>query len=75
MPERRRGDDGKARMHHAERRFEFLGETWGVWEDRRSVPGPSLVFENSKVARRVHEYPANWRELSDEELYRLSWSR
>lgn len=75
MPERRHGDDGKPRAHHAERRFTIEGEAWGVWEDPRSLHGPSLVFENSKVARRVHDYPANWRELSDQDLYALSWAR
>src|SRR5690348_11178113 len=75
MPNRRHGDDAKARTQHAERRFAINGEGWAVWEDRRTLNGPSLVFENNKVARRVHQYPANWRELSDEELWALSWSR
>jgi hypothetical protein len=75
MPARRGGDDGRRRTHQAERRFAINGEGWSVWEDRRRLPDPSLVFENTKVARRVHEYPANWRELSDEQLYALSWSR
>jgi hypothetical protein len=75
MPGRRGGDDGQRRTHQAERRFAINGEGWSVWEDRRRPPDPSLVFENTKVARRVHEYPANWRELSDEQLYTLSWSR
>jgi hypothetical protein len=51
------------------------GEAWTVWEDLRNVPGPSLVFENTKAARRVRDYPRNWRELTDEELYAVSWSR
>lgn len=75
MPERRWGDDGQPRTQHAERRFEIGGEGWSVWEDRNSRNGPSLVFENTKVARRVHEYPTNWRELPDEQLYALSWKR
>jgi len=53
----------------------IAGEAWAVWEDLRTPVGPSLVFENTKIARRVREYPANWRELSDEHLYALSWSR
>ena len=73
--QRRYGDDGKPRARQAERRFTIAGEQWGVWEDLRTPPGPSLVFENMKIARRVHEYPANWRELTDEELYAVSWSR
>ena len=76
MPERRQsGDDGTSRVRHAERRFDIAGERWSVWEDPRSVNGPSLVFENDRVARRVREYPANWRDLSDEQLYALSWAR
>jgi hypothetical protein len=75
MPERRRGDDGQPRTHLAERRFAIRGEAWSVWEDSRTVPGPSLVFENEKLARRVREYPRNWHELTDAELYALSWSR
>jgi hypothetical protein len=75
MQERRYGDDGKPRTHQAERRFARDGESWGVWEDLRIPAGPSLVFENTKTARRVRKYPANWRELSDEQLYALSWLR
>ena len=75
MPGQRWGDDDKPRTQHAERRFAIAGEAWAVWEDLRTVPGRSLVFENTKVARRVHKYPSNWRELSDERLYALSWSR
>ena len=76
MPERRRGDDGQPRTKRGERRFALAGEGWSVWEDLRPAPfGPALVFENDKVARRVHQYPANWRELTDEALYALSWTR
>ena len=57
------------------RRFTIAGEPWTVREDLRCPHDPSLVFENTSVARRVREYPANWRELSDEQLYALSWSR
>lgn len=75
MAERRRGGDGRPRTFQAERRFEIGGEAWGVWEDLRAVYGPALVFENDRAARRVRNYPSNWRELSDEQLYALSWSR
>ena len=50
---------------------------WLVYElpalpfDRRSTP--SLVFENENVVRRVRDYPLDWRSLSDEELFALSW--
>ena len=40
--------------------------------DRRS--GNSLIFASDFAVRRVRNYPANWMELSDEELLALSWS-
>ena len=52
------------------------GERWSVYEaaqtayDRRR--GPSLVFEAGHLARRVRDYPENWRELSDEALCELA---
>jgi hypothetical protein len=53
------------------------GAAWLVYElpptpfDRRS--SPSLVFESDAVVRRVREYPADWRRLTDDELFALSW--
>lgn len=41
---------------------------WGY--DRR---GRTLVFESDHAMRRVRTYPAHWRELTDEELYAVSW--
>jgi hypothetical protein len=35
----------------------------------------SLVFESTDSARRVREYPENWRELSAAELEALSWRK
>ena len=35
----------------------------------------TLVFESNMMFRRVRDYPANWRELSDRELEELSWHR
>jgi hypothetical protein len=32
-----------------------------------------LVFESEGVFRRVRHYPANWEELTDVQLYALSW--
>ena len=75
MPSGRQGDDGGPRTHQAERRIIVDGEGWAVWEDSKALSGPSLVFEANKIARRVHHYPSNWRELSDDQLYALSWSR
>ena len=50
---------------------------WLVYEhapllDRRR--GLTLVFESDEVMRRVRSFPANWRELSDQQLYALSWA-
>ena len=32
-----------------------------------------LVFESDECARRVRNFPENWRELGPDELYELSW--
>ena len=53
------------------------GARWRVFEqsftdyDRRR--GRSLIFASEAAVRRVRDFPANWRELSDEELAALSW--
>ncbi|MEO7457223.1 MAG: hypothetical protein ABIY52_13245 [Gemmatimonadaceae bacterium] len=53
------------------------GSRWRVYEqpfsdyDRRS--GMSLIFASEGAVRRVRNYPANWADLSDEELLALSW--
>jgi hypothetical protein len=60
---------------------ELIGDRvlWLVYElpptpfDRRT--GPSLVFESDSAMRRVRTFPADWRTLSDELLYALSWSK
>jgi len=50
---------------------------WLVYElpppvfDRRAAP--SLVFESEGTVRRVRSYPAEWRSLTDEALFALSW--
>lgn len=59
----------------SERHFVIAGEDWTVREDVRDPRHRCLLFVNSKVARRVRDYPANWFELPDEKLYALSWSR
>jgi hypothetical protein len=48
-------------------------QLWSVYEDLEH--GPTLIFETDGIARRVRQYPQNWRELTAEELYALSWSR
>ena len=50
---------------------------WIVYElppdvfDRRK--SPSLVFESQEAIRRVRNYPQEWRDLSDEDLFAVSW--
>ena len=50
---------------------------WLVYElpatpfDRRS--SNSLVFESELAVRRVRRFPSDWRSLSDDELFALSW--
>lgn len=54
------------------------GIRWQVSErpfadyDRRR--GLSLIFASDSAVRRVREYPADWFQLSDEELGALSWN-
>jgi hypothetical protein len=53
------------------------GARWSVREsttayDRRTRAG--LVFESEAVMRRVRNYPSNWAELSDEQLFLVSWN-
>jgi hypothetical protein len=58
--------------------FDADGLRWQVYErafdsfDRRS--GMSLVFSAEGAMRRVRNYPANWLDLTDEELIALSWN-
>jgi len=68
-------------LQHAQRnarRLAIEGEMWLVYElpppafDRRSTP--SLIFESNVSMRRVRNYPADWRTLSDEALTALSWT-
>ena len=61
--------------HPCSRSLRDQGVTWSVYEDQSTTLGSSLIFESDKIARRVRDYPANWRELSDAELAALSWSR
>ena len=59
------------------RRIVIEAVPWLVYElppmvfDRRN--SPSLVFETDGAVRRVRNYPENWRELTDDELFELSW--
>ncbi len=67
------------RLRDEGRHITIDGDLWVVYErppeqlDRRQ--SPSLVFECRTAIRRVRDYPPDWRELGDDELARLSWSR
>lgn len=54
------------------RHFRVEGERWLACEEH-APDGSSLFFLGPGVMRRVRQFPSNWRELSDEELYSLSW--
>jgi hypothetical protein len=56
------------------------GLAWEVREvvgtDVPGARGPScLVFESAVVIRRVWTFPDDWRQMSTEDLARLSWER
>jgi len=59
------------------RRVAIEGVFWIVYEDipRGLEDRPSLVFFGPGFARRVRRYPENWRELADDQLLSLSWTR
>jgi hypothetical protein len=58
----------------------FMDASWVFWRvserDARNDPGKRgdrcLIFSSPDAVRRVWNYPAAWRTLSDEELERLS---
>ena len=65
-------------LQRTARRIATESALWLVYElasayDRRQ--SPCLIFESDMTVRRVRDYPANWRELSDDDLLSLSWSR
>jgi hypothetical protein len=60
----------------------FVGGDQRRWQVREVGPpaydrraSASLIFYTDEVMRRVRQFPPNWRELSDEELYALSMAR
>lgn len=71
-------DDGRtyAQAIGRERSIVVGGQSWTIREamDRVTLTR-TLIFFSTNVARRVREYPADWRDLPDELLYELSWSR
>ena len=77
---RSRFNSSRVAEHMAAARVVLIGGVpWRVHEvpaspfDRRD--SPSLVFESDDTMRRVRDFPGEWRQLSDEELSALSWSR
>jgi len=64
-------------LHLTARQLWVDGVLWFAYElpassfDRRSTA--SLVFESDAMMRRIRNYPADWRQLEDEELFALSW--
>ena len=48
------------------------GRVWRVREFKSERSAEALVFESDDVMRRVRDYPADWPELPDEELFALS---
>lgn len=55
-----------------ERRIIAGRHVWCVYEVPADDPAPPsrrcLIFESTKVVRRVREYPEHWRALTDEAL-------
>jgi hypothetical protein len=55
------------------------GSVWSVTELAGNVPGRPgqrcLVFASADAVRRVWNFPANWRDLTDADLESLSWER
>ena len=58
------------------RKLQAEGELWVVREVNAPIPdrrgGKHLVFETRYAMRRVRNYPSNWLQLGDEDLYALS---
>ena len=72
----RRGERTRIELRDESRFFTDLrGVRWQVFELICADGSACLVFESTMAIRRVRHYPADWRELSDEELATLSWSR
>ena len=59
-----------------ERVIQHANRMWTVREVvDPTTRAPVLIFSSDGLARRVRVYPPHWRNLSDDDLYRLSWSR
>ena len=76
LPQQNLKDANNSMAPNSEPRDILLGDTvWTVYEDARTMAPTyrkSLVFISSLIARRVRNYPPNWRSLSDMELVAVS---
>ena len=78
MPDDSPSFEGLRQAQRTARQLRAEGTVWLVYElrtipfDRRS--SSSLIFESDSAIRRVRSYPENWRALSDEALFALSWA-
>jgi hypothetical protein len=67
-------DRGRLPIVGRERSLAIDGHGWTVREViDPTTQGKALIFSSDRVARRVRNYPANWRDLDDPDLYALSW--
>ena len=60
------------------RTVKVRGTVWSVFElapDRDTTSAPALVFECDGSAYRIHEFPAAWYGLPDEDLFALRYHR
>ena len=62
---------------NGKRTFYHDNVMWIVGErpprDSDTAQTSHLVFESDDCARRVRNFPNNWRDLGPDELYELSW--
>ncbi len=77
MQEQKRVDATASASENAYVRvLHFDSKAWTVREERNRFgdrdPGRSLIFESPSLIRRVRTYPADWFELTDDALFRLS---
>lgn len=78
MTDTRQPSSQVEQLQRTARRVLLDGVLWLVYEmpaqayDRRQKP--SLIFETDTAVRRVRNYPADWRALTDQDLLTLSWS-
>jgi hypothetical protein len=75
MTERRRSRDGEIPRPGSRRYQDAQGVWWRVYERPGGRGGSCLIFESDTAARRVTDYPAEWAQLPNDALEKLSWKR